>query len=104
MTETVITRIWHGRTKAEHADEYLQYVVETGVDDYKSVPGNLGVEIWRRIEGDICHFWTVTKWNSYESIKQFAGEEFEKPKYYGKDADYLLEFEETVIHCETFTY
>jgi len=39
-----ITRIWHGRTRAEHADEYLQYVVDTGVADYKSVPGILGVK------------------------------------------------------------
>jgi len=60
----MITRIWHGRTKAEHADEYLEFLEETGVPDYKSVPGNLSVEIWRRIEGDACHFWTVTKWRN----------------------------------------
>jgi hypothetical protein len=37
MTSQVITRIWHGRTKAEHADEYLQFLIDTGVADYKSV-------------------------------------------------------------------
>jgi heme-degrading monooxygenase HmoA len=99
-----ITRIWHGRTKAEHADEYLQYIIETGVADYKSVPGNIGVEIWRRIEDDVCHFWTVTKWDSYESIGKFAGEDPEKARYYEKDAKYLLEFEPNVIHCETYKY
>ena len=80
MQSNVITRIWHGRTRAEHADEYLEFVVETGVADYKSVKGNLSVEIWRQIEGDVCHFWTVTKWDSYESIKKFAGEDLEKAK------------------------
>ena len=101
---SVITRIWHGRTRAEHADEYLKYVVDTGVADYKRVPGNLGVEIWRRVEGDVCHIWTVTKWDSYESIEKFAGGDLEKAKYYDRDAEYLLEFEEKVIHCETFSY
>ena len=104
MKSQVITRIWHGRTKAELADEYLQFVIDTGVADYKSVDGNLSVEVWRRIEGDICHFWTVTKWDSYESIKKFAGEDYEKAKYYAEDSKFLLEFEQTVEHCETFVF
>ena len=104
MTSQVITRIWHGRTKAEHADEYLQFVIDIGVTDYKSVEGNLSVEIWRRIDGDVCHFWTVTKWDNYESIKKFAGDDFEKAKYYAADSKYLLEFEPTVQHCETFEF
>jgi len=100
----VITRIWHGRTKIEHADEYVDFLIKSGVKDYKSIPGNLSVEIWRRKEKEICHFWTVTKWDSYESIKQFAGEDYDKAKYYPEDKKYLLEFEETVIHTETFIF
>ena len=97
-----ITRVWHGVVPASKSEEYLQYVIQTGVDDYKAIPGNLSVNIWRRTEGDRTHFWTVTTWDSFESIRQFAGEDFEKAKYYPKDEDYLLEFEPTVIHCETF--
>ena len=104
MTSQVITRIWHGRTKAEHADEYLQFLIETGVADYRSVLGNLSVAIWRRIDGDVCHFWTVTKWDSYERIRKFAGDDIEKAKYYPDDPKYLLEFEPTVQHCETFEF
>ncbi|MEQ1763174.1 MAG: antibiotic biosynthesis monooxygenase [Pyrinomonadaceae bacterium] len=104
MKKNVITRIWHGRTRAEHADEYLQFVIDTGVADYKSVPGNLGVEIWRELEGGVCHFWTVTKWDTVDSIKQFAGDDYEKAKYYPEDKKYLLEFEPNVRHCETFEF
>ena len=104
MKPTVITRIWHGRTKAQHADEYLQFVIDTGVADYKSVEGNLSVEIWRRMDGEVCHFWTVTKWDSYASIRKFAGEELEKAKYYPEDSKYLLEFEPVVQHCEAFVF
>lgn len=104
MESRVITRIWHGRTKAEHADEYLQFLIDTGVADYKSVDGNLSVEVWRRIEGDVCHFCTVTKWSDWNAIKKFAGEDHEKAKYYPEDAKYLLEFEPTVTHYETFEF
>ena len=104
MKSSTITRIWHGRTTVAHADEYLQFLIDAGVTDYKSVEGNLSVEIWRRLDGDVCHFWTVTKWDSYESIKKFAGEDFEKAKYYEDDKKYLLEFEPNVQHCETFEF
>ncbi len=97
-----ITRIWHGMTKSEHADEYLKYMEETGLSDYKNVAGNLSAKILRRIHGDICHFMTITEWDSYESIKKFAGEDFEKARYYRQDEKYLLEFEENVAHYETF--
>jgi heme-degrading monooxygenase HmoA len=104
MKSHAITRIWHGTTKAEHADEYLQYVIDTGIAEYKNTESNLNVEVLRRVEGDKCHFWTVTKWDSYESIKKFAGEEYEKARYYPEDEKYLLEFEPNVIHCETFEF
>jgi heme-degrading monooxygenase HmoA len=98
----MITRVWHGKTRREDADEYLDFLKRTAFPDYKSVDGNLDVEIWRRPDGDISHFWCVTKWDNLESIRQFAGDEVEKAKYYPEDERYLLEFEENVIHCETY--
>ncbi|QEC67207.1 antibiotic biosynthesis monooxygenase [Panacibacter ginsenosidivorans] len=100
----MITRIWHGRTLTKDAAEYRNFVIETGVRDYKSVPGNLGVQIWQREEGEVTHIYTVSWWDTYQSIKQFAGEDFEKAKYYEDDKKYLLEFEPHVMHCETFDF
>lgn len=100
----MITRIWHGMTKAMHAEVYLKYLEETGIAAYKETPGNISVQILRRIEKNKCHFWTVTQWKDLESIIGFAGEDYELAKYYPDDEQYLLEQEEKVIHCETFTY
>ena len=99
-----ITRIWHGMTKAKYADEYLKYVEDTGMKEYRIVKGNISAKLLRRIEGDLCHFLTVTEWDSYDSIKKFAGNDFQKAKYYPADIDYLLAFEENVVHYETFEY
>ena len=49
----IITRIWHGKTKIEFADKYLEFLEQTGVKDYKSIPGNLSTEIWRKKEKDL---------------------------------------------------
>lgn len=99
-----ITRIWHGITKAEHADEYLKYVEHTGMKEYRTIKGNISAKLLRRIEGNQCHFLTITEWDSYESIKQFAGKNFEKARYYPEDKKYLLALEENVAHYETFEY
>ena len=99
----IITRIWHGITKVDHAETYLKYVQDTGLKDYQAIKGNLSARILRKIEGDICHFLTITEWDSIESIINFAGEDYEKAKYYPADEKYLLEFEEMVAHYETYT-
>jgi len=100
--QKIITRVWHGKTSASKADAYLNYLLQVGVNDYKRSPGNLSVQIWRRTDGDRVHFYTVTTWDSYESIKKFAGDEINQAVYLPQDKDYLLEFEPDVMHCETF--
>jgi heme-degrading monooxygenase HmoA len=100
----MITRIWHGTTQAENALVYSEYIERTGISGYKSVKGNLSVKMIRRIDKNICHFLTITEWDSYESIKKFAGEVFEKARYYEEDKKYLLEFEEKIMYYETFKY
>ena len=96
----MITRIWHGTTPVSKADQYIEFLHQTGVRDYQATEGNLGVYILRRIEGDRAHFLTLTFWDSVEAIKRFAGDDYEKARYYPEDSDFLLEFEESVTHYE----
>lgn len=94
----MMTRVWHGRTSLENGDRYLTFLINEGTREYRSTPGNLSVKIWTRNEADCCHFWTVTEWVDLESIKAFAGQDYEKAVYYPQDSGILLEFEEKVSH------
>ena len=96
----MIARIWHGKTKVSQADDYRDFLIARAIPDYQSVSGNLGVHILRRLEGNEAHFITLTFWENTEVIKAFAGEDFEKAKYYPEDDDFLLEFEPNVTHYE----
>ncbi|MGO1072182.1 antibiotic biosynthesis monooxygenase family protein [Lysobacter sp. CA199] len=96
----MICRIWHGRTRAESADAYAAFLQRRAVPDYARVPGNLRVQILRRDDGEVTHFLTVTHWASEAAIRDFAGEDLLKAKYYDEDADFLLELEERVRHYE----
>jgi heme-degrading monooxygenase HmoA len=98
----MLARIWHGVTLAEKADEYLDYLNRSGIPDYQATPGNRGAFVLRRIEGERAHFLTVSLWDSLESIKRFAGEDYERARYYPEDEKFLLEFEPTVEHYEYY--
>ncbi len=96
----MIARLWHGVTKAEDADVYFEYLKRTGLSDYRSVKGNMGVQVLRRIEGDKAHFLLITHWDSLDAIKRFAGDDYAQARYYPEDTRYLLELEEHVEHYE----
>ena len=98
----MIVRLWHGKTSTENAEAYMNYVLQTGIKDYRSTPGNLNAQVWQKVEGDITHIWTVSWWVNVLSIRAFAGEDYEQAKYYDEDKKYLLEFEPTVEHYEAF--
>lgn len=98
----MITRIWHGRTSLAHADSYLAFLLNDGTKEYRETPGNISIRVWRRKEKDCCHFYTVTEWEDLEAVKRFAGEDYEKAVYYPEDQGILLEFEEKVLHYESY--
>ena len=79
-------------------DAYASFLEQRAIADYRSVAGNLGVEILRRDEDEVTHFLTVTHWESEECIRAFAGSEPLKAKYYPEDQGYLLDFEPLVQH------
>jgi heme-degrading monooxygenase HmoA len=96
----MIARIWHGAAAAAKFDEYLDYLNETGVPDYRATEENRGVYVLRRVEEDRAHFLTVSFWESMEGIKRFAGPDPEKARYYPEDEKFLLDFEPEVEHYE----
>jgi heme-degrading monooxygenase HmoA len=99
----MIARTWHGRVPAAQADAYHAYLLRTGLGDYASTPGNRGVQVLRRTEGEITHFLLITLWDSLDAIRAFAGPDYERARYYPEDDDYLLEKEPYVTHYEVLS-
>ena len=98
----MIARLWHGRTRLSDADEYAEFIKVRAAPDYGSVDRLERLYFLRRDEGDVAHFLLVTIWDSMDSVKQFAGDEPEKAKYYSEDDDFLLEKEVTSALFEVF--
>jgi len=98
--DSVIARVWFGRTKAEDYDAYLAYLEESGVATLKQTPGNRGVMVLRRLDGEEAEFGVVSFWDSAEDIEAFAGEDVDVARYFPEDERFLLEFTPRLKHFE----
>ncbi len=96
----MIARIWRGVTTEEQSERYLEYLKETGIKDYRAVPGNQGVQILRRTLEGKTEYLILSFWESYDAIRAFAGDDIERAVYYPEDDAFLLEKEPRVIHYE----
>ncbi len=100
----MIARIWRGEVPPQKAEAYHQYLRDTGLKDYSSTPGNLGVCLLMKKHENTTEFQTLTFWKDYDSIKAFAGEDFERARYYPADLDFLIQMDEFVTHFEVLEY
>ena len=99
-TRAAVARVWHGRTSEFKAKEYTAYLNEAGIPKIRSVPGNLGAQMFRRTENAVSDFVVISYWDSRDTIKQFAGEDIEKTHHLPRDPEFLLELEPTVKHYD----
>jgi len=98
----MIARIWHGKTDNSQFETYSKFLQEVAIPDYSKTTGFKGLSFLRNIKTNEAHFTLITYWDNLDVIKNFAGTDYEKAKYYPEDKDFLLEFEEHVEHYEVF--
>jgi len=94
----MIVRIWRGWTRPEDADTYADYILGTGIVEYKETPGNQGAYIVSREDGARTEFLTISFWDDLESIVGFAGDDINRAVFYPEDDRYLVDRETTVSH------
>ena len=96
----MIVRTWRGATREEDADAYLRYLQETGFQQYRATPGNLGVLGLRSVGSGRAEFLLITLWESEEAIRRFAGDDIGRAVFYPQDEHFLIEKERRVSHFE----
>lgn len=97
--EPNVVRMWRGVIRTVDRDEYVDYVERTGIAEYRSTPGNLDAwTVTRELPDGLTEIVTVSRWDSWKSIRGFAGEDIERAVYYPEDDRFLVEREATVRH------
>jgi len=98
----MIIRIWNGTTTADNADSYeqlLNKVVFPGIAQ-KQVEGYLGIQLLKKAQGDEVNFITIMRFENLESVKQFAGEDYEKSYVIDQAKALLKQYDAKVAHYE----
>lgn len=86
----MIAREWRGVIRAEHVEEYVAYIWETGGGEYKKTPGNRGAWVLSRVNGERAEVVALSFWESRDAIASFAGADIEESVLYPEDERYLL--------------
>ncbi|MFC8680384.1 hypothetical protein ACFT30_02605 [Microbacterium ureisolvens] len=98
-SEHSIVRMWRGVIRTEDRDEYVDYVERTGIEQYRSTPGNRDAwTLTRELPEGLTEIVTVSRWESLESIRAFAGEDVDRAVYYPEDDRFLVERDDVVRH------
>lgn len=99
----MVARIWSGRTTKENYQAYSDFLIDVAVPDYKRINGCIELTFLKAITDDgLGHFKLISLWDNIESIKEFAGSDIHKAKFYTEDEFFLIEKDEFVEHFEVF--
>jgi hypothetical protein len=96
-----VLREWRAEIRRDLKNEYIDYVLRTGIAEYRATPGNLGAAVATRdIDQERSEIVTLSWWTDDKVIRAFAGEDISRARYFPEDDRYLLTRPEWVQHYE----
>lgn len=97
----MIARMWRGWAAGkENADLYEEFLRSTFLPGAYAIPGFKGAAVLRRKVGDEIEFTTITRFESVQAIKQFAGEDYEAAHVAPRARELLSRFDARCVHSE----
>jgi heme-degrading monooxygenase HmoA len=96
----MILREWRARAEPARADAYPHHFRDMIEPDLRNFDGFLGAELIQRLVGDQIEFVVLTRWESMNSIVDFAGETLDQAKVDPGAAAALITYDDTVRHYE----
>ena len=96
----MIARVWRGWTSPDNADAYEEFLRTKMFPSIHRVPGYVGADLLRRDAGDEIAFVTITRFESLESVRAFAGEDYEQAVVEPEARALLSRFDQRSEHYE----
>jgi heme-degrading monooxygenase HmoA len=96
----VIARLWHGWTAPENADAYEEFLRTKMFPSIHRVQGYLGADLLRRDDGQEIAFVTITRFESLDAVRAFAGQDYERAVVEPEARALLSRFDQRSDHYE----
>jgi antibiotic biosynthesis monooxygenase (ABM) superfamily enzyme len=97
----LITRLWRGWTALEDAQAYADFLLGSLFPSMRQIDGFVDADVLRRREGDEVAFVTLTRFDSLDAIRAFAGHDYEVPVIEPEALALLSRYDERATHFET---
>ena len=104
MVAVVITRVWRGWTATENADAYERFLFDELFPSMRRISGFQSADVLRRDEPGEAAFMTLTRFESLDDVRAFAGDEYEIPVLEPKARKLLSRWDERALHFVTSTF
>lgn len=98
----MISRIWHGYTTFDNADDYeklLREEIFTGIKG-RNIKGYRGIQLLRRNVESETEFITIMWFDSLDSIREFAGKDYENAVVPEKAKKILVRYDQRSQHYD----
>ena len=98
----MIIREWRGRAIRERADVYAKHFRESVLPELWKIPGFIGAHLCKRKleQGDKVEFLVLTRWESMDAIRGFAGASVDKAVVEPAAVAALADFDDNVRHYD----
>jgi|SRR6185437_10110350 len=97
----MIARVWWGWTESTAAaDLYEEFLRSTFLPSIHAIEGYRGASVVRRQVGQEVEFMTVTRFDTLEAIRKFAGDDYEAAHVAPRARELLSRFEGRCQHFE----
>jgi heme-degrading monooxygenase HmoA len=99
----MVIREWRGRALCSREGAYLQHFNDSVLPQLKTLEGFVGAHVCCRPKGELLEYVVLTRWESLDAIRGFAGEQYEKAVVEPAAAAALTDFDPYVQHYEILT-
>ena len=96
----MIIREWRGRAATSNPDGYPTHFRTHVAAELSKLPGFRGATLSKRQLDGAIEFVVLTRWESLESVKSFAGADLSKAVVEPGAVAALIAFDDTVRHYE----
>lgn len=97
----MISRIWHGWTRPEHADTYEAMLRSEVLPGIHRVPGYRGATLLRRQDGAEVEFVTITMFDDLDAVRRFAGDDYTRAVIAPGAEQLLARYDDRSVHYDT---
>lgn len=96
----MVIREWRARAEPARMDAYPKHFRDMVAPELRHVPGFLGAHLIQTLLDEEVEFVVLTRWESMDSIRGFAGEDLEHAKVEPGAVAALRSYDDTVRHYE----